>query len=256
MSPTHAQGAEEPATQLGNSPCFGVPDVGGIGAGLDMAAVANYKSLGITVLRVMTDNGSCYRSRAFARACRASSSSTSAQSLIPSNQRQGRALHPDIATRMGLWPSLCELQTAGPALALLHAPLQLAPTPCQYRPGATDHQTRPEQGQPVETPQLGQQHMADADRMIGPAAETDVTKRCQHGRDCPQAAALPCRGLRRQASRFCQHFIRNRLTPFTPALFGALPIARVAQLGHKPRLLELRNRAEDLPHQLGSGTDQ
>lgn len=33
------------------------------------AAVAYYKSLGITVLRVMTDNGSCYRSRAFARAC-------------------------------------------------------------------------------------------------------------------------------------------------------------------------------------------
>jgi len=33
-------------------------------------AVAYYKSLGITVLRVMTDNGSCYRSRAFARACR------------------------------------------------------------------------------------------------------------------------------------------------------------------------------------------
>jgi transposase InsO family protein len=34
------------------------------------AAVAHYKSLGITVLRVMTDNGSCYRSSAFARACR------------------------------------------------------------------------------------------------------------------------------------------------------------------------------------------
>jgi transposase InsO family protein len=34
------------------------------------AAVAYYKSLGITVLRVMTDNGSCYRSRLFAKACR------------------------------------------------------------------------------------------------------------------------------------------------------------------------------------------
>lgn len=33
------------------------------------AAVAYYKSLGITVLRVMTDNGSCYRSSRFARAC-------------------------------------------------------------------------------------------------------------------------------------------------------------------------------------------
>ena len=34
------------------------------------AAVAYYQSLGITVARVMTDNGSCYRSMAFRRACR------------------------------------------------------------------------------------------------------------------------------------------------------------------------------------------
>ena len=34
------------------------------------AAVAYYASLGITVTRVMTDNGSCYRSKAFAKACR------------------------------------------------------------------------------------------------------------------------------------------------------------------------------------------
>lgn len=34
------------------------------------AAIAYYASLGTTVSRVMTDNGSCYRSRAFATACR------------------------------------------------------------------------------------------------------------------------------------------------------------------------------------------
>ena len=34
------------------------------------AAVAYYNSLGVTVERVMTDNGSCYRSQAFARACK------------------------------------------------------------------------------------------------------------------------------------------------------------------------------------------
>ena len=34
------------------------------------AAVGYYKSLGIKVDRVMTDNGSCYRSKAFARACK------------------------------------------------------------------------------------------------------------------------------------------------------------------------------------------
>ena len=34
------------------------------------AAVAYYQSLGVTVARVLTDNGSCYRSRAFAKACK------------------------------------------------------------------------------------------------------------------------------------------------------------------------------------------
>ena len=34
------------------------------------AAVTSYASLGVTIERVMTDNGSCYRSRAFARACK------------------------------------------------------------------------------------------------------------------------------------------------------------------------------------------
>jgi len=34
------------------------------------AAVAYYKSLGVTVTRVMTDNGSCYKAFAFRDACR------------------------------------------------------------------------------------------------------------------------------------------------------------------------------------------
>lgn len=34
------------------------------------AAVAYYESLGVTVTRVMTDNGSCYRSKLWARTCR------------------------------------------------------------------------------------------------------------------------------------------------------------------------------------------
>ena len=34
------------------------------------AALAYFASLGVSVLRVMTDNGSCYRSEAFAKTCR------------------------------------------------------------------------------------------------------------------------------------------------------------------------------------------
>lgn len=44
------------------------------------AAVAYYKSLGVTVARVMTDNGSCYQSFAFRDACRDLASNTSASS--------------------------------------------------------------------------------------------------------------------------------------------------------------------------------
>jgi transposase InsO family protein len=33
------------------------------------AAVAYYKNLGVAVARVMTDNGSCYISKAFRKAC-------------------------------------------------------------------------------------------------------------------------------------------------------------------------------------------
>ncbi|THK33360.1 IS481 family transposase [Ensifer sp. MPMI2T] len=48
-----------------------LPDEGKESAvGFLEAAVAYYNSLGITVERVMTDNGSCYRSKAFASACR------------------------------------------------------------------------------------------------------------------------------------------------------------------------------------------
>jgi transposase InsO family protein len=35
-----------------------------------LATIGYYKSLGVTLDRVMTDNGSCYRSKAFARACK------------------------------------------------------------------------------------------------------------------------------------------------------------------------------------------
>jgi transposase InsO family protein len=34
------------------------------------ADVAYYRSLGVTLARVMTDNGSCYKAHAFARACK------------------------------------------------------------------------------------------------------------------------------------------------------------------------------------------
>ena len=63
-------------------------------------------ALGIRVRRILTDNGSGYRSHVFAsvrRKCPAPASPDPA--LYPPDQRQGRALHPDAAAGMGLHPA-------------------------------------------------------------------------------------------------------------------------------------------------------
>ena len=79
------------------------------------AAIAYYKSLGVTVARVMTDNGSCYKSHAFAKACkRLRSQAHPHETLHAQDQRQGRALHPDRPARMGLRNSLSRHQTNAP----------------------------------------------------------------------------------------------------------------------------------------------
>ena len=54
------------------------------------AALAYYESLGVKVERVMTDNGSCYKSFAFRRACKRSRPQAHPdQALYPEDQRQG-----------------------------------------------------------------------------------------------------------------------------------------------------------------------
>ena len=65
------------------------------------------QSLGITVERVMTDNGSCYRSRRLPQGLPPPRPQAHPhQTLHPQDQRQGRALHPDRLARMGLCPGL------------------------------------------------------------------------------------------------------------------------------------------------------
>ena len=66
-------------------------------------ALAFYARHGITVERVMTDNGSAYRSAIHALACRALGHPAPAHPRLPApDQRQGRALHPHHARRLGL----------------------------------------------------------------------------------------------------------------------------------------------------------
>ena len=67
------------------------------------ARVAFYARHGITVERVMTDNGSPYRSAVHALACRALGiRHLRTRPRPPPDQRQGRTLHPHHARRLGL----------------------------------------------------------------------------------------------------------------------------------------------------------
>src|SRR5579883_546679 len=95
------------------------------------AAVAYFAKLGIRIDRVMTDNGSCYRSKAFRAgfpcSLQASRSSPNLhQALHAADQRQGRALHPNRASRMGIRPCLPELGSAICRPIQLASSLQLA----------------------------------------------------------------------------------------------------------------------------------
>ena len=67
---------------------------------------------GITVERLLTDNGSAYRATA-TRSPAATWASAPAHPPLPAaDQRQGRALHPDPARRMGLRPALPQQRRA------------------------------------------------------------------------------------------------------------------------------------------------
>ena len=80
------------------------------------ARVAWFAARGITIRSVMTDNGSCYRRpRPSRRAARAGPPPPAHPSLPPAHQRQGRALHPDAAERVGLCTHLRQLSSSAPA---------------------------------------------------------------------------------------------------------------------------------------------
>ena len=98
------------------------------------AALTYYESLGIKVERVMTDNGACYKSFAFRRACkRLEAASRPDQTLHAKNQRKGRTLHPIQPARVGLCTSLSDLATAKGRTTVVAPPLQLAQTSRGHR---------------------------------------------------------------------------------------------------------------------------
>jgi transposase len=67
------------------------------------AAITYYASLGVKVERVMTDNGSCYRSKAFGKACKRLGLK---HIFTAEDEWKGRALHPDELAGMGICPRI------------------------------------------------------------------------------------------------------------------------------------------------------
>ena len=93
-------------------------------------ALAWFAGHGVSVERVMTDNGSAYRSQRFRQALAARRPQAQAHpALHAAHQRQGRALHPDQPARMGLPARLRELGRANRSHAPLAPRLQSPPTP-------------------------------------------------------------------------------------------------------------------------------
>ena len=78
------------------------------------AAIAYYASLGITVERVMTDNGSCYRAKAFAKACKR----LGIRHISPGPTPRGPTARPSASSRPpyanGLTPGHTTLRNSAP----------------------------------------------------------------------------------------------------------------------------------------------
>jgi transposase len=100
-------------------------------------AVAWLKGMGITVERVLSDNGSCYRSSAHARACRRARHAPPLHPPLPApHQRQGRAFHSNPHQPLGLRSHLWLLGRAHHGPIRLAGSLQLQETTRLSRPQA------------------------------------------------------------------------------------------------------------------------
>ena len=104
-------------------------------------AVGWFADRGVEIKAVMTDNGSCYVSHAHRQALIELAQAPSNQARSTANKRQGRALHPNPAQRMGLRTHLRQLHRAHSSPTPLPQPLQLPTTTRLPRQAATRDET-------------------------------------------------------------------------------------------------------------------
>src|SRR3954465_2285372 len=100
-------------------------------------AVKHFARYGVTVEQLITDNGSPYRSTVHAIACRALGIRHLRTPPSPADQRQGRAVHPNDARRLGLRRHLPRQRRAQRRPGRLAGLLQSPPTPRRPQPQDT-----------------------------------------------------------------------------------------------------------------------
>ena len=111
-------------------------------------AVAHDASYGITVQRLITDNGSAYRSTIHAIACRTRDPTPPHPPLPTPNQRQSRTIHPHPPRRLGLRRHLPQQRRTQRRSRRLARLLQSPPTTRRPQPQAT-HRPPPRAAQPL-----------------------------------------------------------------------------------------------------------
>ena len=92
--------------------------------GFLVRAVSWFNSQGITCRRVLSDNGSAYRSRQWRQACTVLGlKAKRTRGYRPQTNGKGRALHQDPASRMGLCDAVHQLRRAQALVAALSGDL-------------------------------------------------------------------------------------------------------------------------------------
>jgi len=105
-------------------------------------AVSWFAERGVRIQAVMSDNGSCYVSHGAPRGAARTRPAPSADQALPApDQRQGRALHPDTAQRMGLGTPLRQLHRARRRPTARSPPIQLQATARLPRQTGSSHKS-------------------------------------------------------------------------------------------------------------------
>ncbi len=118
---------------------------------LPVNALRFFRGFGVRVERVMTDNGSSFRSPRYARALRRLK--IKHLRTKPYSPKTNGKAERFVQTSLREW-AYANLRGTGRRTAHLAAPLQLASPSSPYRRQAANQQTHPNRGQCVEAPQL------------------------------------------------------------------------------------------------------